>query len=89
VDRYNTKRAGDSIERTGVDPVDPLLVFVKLLVGDADQLRKPLLSDSPRYPSFEDARAHVAVEGLHTAENGLCTRHRGDIDSVASKETLE
>jgi hypothetical protein len=46
------KDAADGFEPREADPVDPLLVFVRLLIGDPDQLGKPLLRDAESYSAL-------------------------------------
>jgi hypothetical protein len=49
-------------------------VLVRLLVGDADERREPLLSETQRYPSFDCARANVTAERFHTTTTGTGRR---------------
>jgi hypothetical protein len=49
------KDAADGFEPREADPVDPLLVLVRLLIGDPDQLGKPLLRDAESYSALADS----------------------------------
>ena len=56
----------NDIEAAGGDPVDALLVFVRLLVGDADQLRHLLLRKAEHDPPFAHPCADVPIDILGT-----------------------
>jgi deoxyribonuclease V len=58
----DAERAGDLIQATGRDPVDAGLVFVRLLVGDADQLGHLLLGQAEHDTPLADAQADVAID---------------------------
>src|SRR5262245_18840928 len=63
----DAQRAGNLVQAPGRDPVDPGLVFVRLLVRHADQLGHLLLGEAEHDPALADAQADVAVDVQSTA----------------------
>ena len=56
--------AGDLVEPAGGDTVHAALVLVCLLIGDPDQLRELLLSETEEDPALPNSQAHVAFNDL-------------------------
>src|SRR5271163_1870322 len=63
VDRY-AEDMGDLEEPAGRDAVDAALVFVRLLIGDADQISKLLLGEAEHDPPLAHSRADMMVDIL-------------------------
>ena len=57
----NAKNLGNLIQATGRDPINTPLVFMGLLVGNADQVGNLLLAISNRYPALSDLGTNVPV----------------------------
>jgi hypothetical protein len=53
------------VKATGSDSVDTLLVFVRLLVGDANKLGKFLLADAENEAPLAYPFAHVPIDIPH------------------------
>ena len=63
-DFVDAEGMGDRVEAAGGDPVDALLVFVRLLIGHTDQLGHLLLRQTEHDPPLAHARADVPVDVL-------------------------
>src|SRR5262249_46508054 len=57
---------GNFVEPSGGDAIDPTLVFVRLLIGDADQVRQLLLSQAQHDTTLAHPRTDVAVDILRS-----------------------
>jgi hypothetical protein len=57
----------DLKQTTGRNSVDPALVFVGLLIRDADQVGKLLLRQAEHDPPFADPGAHIPIDILGSA----------------------
>jgi hypothetical protein len=58
----DAQRARDLIQASRRDAVDPGFVFVRLLIGDADQLGHLLLGEAQHDASLADPQTDVAVD---------------------------
>src|ERR671919_3256100 len=63
----DTERLRNIVQAAGGDPVDPLLVLVRLLVGHPDQLGHLLLGQSEHDPALANAQADIPVDVQSTA----------------------
>src|SRR5579872_711748 len=54
----------DLIKPAGRNAIDAALIFVRLLVGDADEVGKLLLCEAEHDPAFADSCADMAVDIL-------------------------
>ena len=57
----------DLEQTTGRNSVDPALVFMGLLIGDADQVSKLLLRQAEHDPPLTDPGSHVPIDILGSA----------------------
>jgi hypothetical protein len=57
----DAKRARDLIQPAGGDPVNAGLIFVGLLIGDADQFGHLLLGKAKHYPALTNTHADIAI----------------------------
>ena len=64
--RGDAERLRDIVQAAGSDAIDALLVFVGLLIGDADQLGHLLLGEPEHDPALAHAGADMAVDVLRT-----------------------
>src|SRR5208283_4973466 len=56
------QRPGDLEQPAGRDTIDPALIFVRLLVGDADYLGELLLGEAQHDAAFTDPRPDMIVD---------------------------
>ena len=61
---FDSQRSGNPVQPAGGHTIDALLVLVRLLVGDADQLGHLLLGQAEQDPALADPSADVAVDIL-------------------------
>src|SRR6266699_1817924 len=61
---WNAQDLRDLVEAAGRDPVNAALVFVRLLVGDPDQIGQLLLGQPQHDPPLPDSRPDMAVDIL-------------------------
>jgi hypothetical protein len=57
----------DLEQTTGRNSVDPALVFVGLLIGDADQIGKLLLCQAEHDPPFTNPGSYIPIDILGSA----------------------
>src|SRR6185437_5793297 len=65
----------------GRDAVDAALIFMRLLVGDADEVSKLLLGEAEHDPTFTDARADMTIDVLRAARRPLHIRRTHGFNS--------
>src|SRR5258708_22645118 len=61
----------DLEQSAGGDPIDAALVFVRLLVGDANEIGKLLLGQAEHHPEFADPSTDMAFTDLCSARYSL------------------
>src|SRR5204862_6605468 len=71
---WNAQDLRDLVEAAGRAPVNAALVFVRLLVGDPDQIGQLLLGQPQHDPPLPDSRPDMAVDILSPPGR---TAHRG------------
>jgi hypothetical protein len=64
---WHAQHLCDLEQSSGRHAVDRALVFVRLLIGDADQIGELLLSEAEHDPPLADARTDVAIDVLRPA----------------------
>jgi len=57
----------DLKEATSRNPIDPALVFVGLLIRDADQVSELLLRKAEHDPPLSDSGSHIPIDILGSA----------------------
>jgi hypothetical protein len=67
----DAQHPGDFEQPSGRNPIDAALVFMRLLIGDADKVGELLLRQAEHDPAFADARADVPIDILCSARCSL------------------
>ena len=76
----DSKGLCDNVEPAGGNPVEALLILVRLLVGDSDQLRHILLGEPQQDATLADAGSNIAVNIHNTAtDRGRTDRRLGRV----------
>src|SRR6185437_13989102 len=78
----NAEYASNLEQPAGGNPVDTALVFVRLLIGHADEIRELLLGQTQHDPTFANPSTDMAVDVLCSAR---CSLHFGRTHGVGSE----
>src|SRR5258707_1009473 len=82
----NAENLGDFIESTGRNAVNAAFVFMRLLIGDTDQIGKLLLSQTEHDAALAYAGADMAIHILGAA--GRAARCGGAVGQVSTLALL-